>query len=113
MAITEAEMSTLQPGDKIVVISEEEAKDRGYWYNGTASWAGDFDSRKVGMNEYCGEELTVYEAEPPMPGKRYTKAYVKENGFWWCDDFIAAIVRQEMMEPLEPEVIEAMLFGGA
>lgn len=112
MAVTEAEVRTLQPGDKIVVISEEEAKAKGYWNNGTAAWAGDFDGRKVGMNEYCGEELTVYEVEPPMPGKRYTKAYVKENSFWWRDSFIAAIISQETMEPLEPEAIEAMLFGG-
>lgn len=114
MAVTEAEVRTLQPGDKIVVISEEEAKAKGYWDNYVSSWAGSYRGArgaKDGMNKYCGKELAVCKVDPR--DGRYTKAYVKENGFWWRDSFIAAIIRQEMIEPLEPEAIEAMLFGGA
>lgn len=110
MAVTEAEVRTLQPGDKIVVVSEEEAKAKGYWNGSVPSWAGSPSGAKEGMNKYCGKELTVCGVEP---GEKYTKAYVKENGFWWRDSFIAAIISQETIEPLEPEVIEAMLFGGA
>lgn len=111
MAVTEAEVRTLQPGDKIVVISEEEAKAKGYWNGCESSWAGSYSGAKEGMNKYCGKELTVYRVDPR--DERYTKAYVEENGFWWRDSFIEAIIRQEMIEPLEPEAIEAMLFGGA
>lgn len=113
MAVTEAEVRALQPGDKIVVISEEEAKAKGYWYNSIPNWAGDCDGRETRMNVYCGMELTVYKVYPPTGTQGYTRVYVGESGFWWRDDFIAAIIRQEMMEPLEPEIIETMLFGGA
>lgn len=109
MAVTETEVRTLQPGDKIVVISEEEAKAKGYWDNHVSSWAGSCSGVREGMNKYCGKKLTVCRVDPR---EKYTKAYVKENGFWWRDDFIAATIRQETMEPLEPEAIEAMLFGG-
>lgn len=112
MAVTEAEVRALQPGDKIVVISEEEAKAKGYWNNGILFWVGSLSGGLEGMNRYCGDELTVYRVEPPESVRSYTKVFVKENGFWWRDDFIAATICQETMEPLEPEAIEAMLFGG-
>lgn len=112
MAVTDAEVRTLLPGDQIVIISEEEAKARGYWDNKVLEWVGDPDGTPSGMNARCGEVLTVSRIYLPSYPGGFCRVYVKETGFWWRDNFIAAIIRQDSFEALEDAAIDALLSGG-
>lgn len=113
MAVTNEELKTLQPGDMIVIISEEEAKDGGFWYGEQAGWAigsGDPDDLNLyNMNSFCGKSLTV---ENIYTNDGIVKVLVKETGFWWKVSFISEIIRDEQIVPIEKEDLLALIYGG-
>lgn len=82
--ISKEEFSSLQPGDKIVVIPEEYAVEHGYWDGRRAGWI-------TVMNTYCGRELTVACISD-------SKVFVKENNYWWVRDFIDYVIFREEYE---------------
>lgn len=113
MAVTNEELKTLQPGDKIVIISEEEAKDGGFWYGDRAGWAiggnGPDYLNSCNMNSFCGKTLTV---ERIFTNGSFIKVLVKETGFWWKESFISEIIRDEEIVPIEKEDLLDLIYGG-
>lgn len=113
MAVTNEELKTLQPGDTIVIISEEEARDGGFWYGEQVGWAlggGDpEDLNLYNMNSYCGKALTV---ESIYTNDSFIKVLVKETGFWWKASFISEIIRTEEINPIEKDDLLALIYGG-
>lgn len=109
MAVSEVEVRNLQTGDQIVIISEDEARNRGHWYNKVNGWAGSSFGDNSNMNRWCGRTLTVWRvAGAPDP-----HVYVNECDFWWKSDFIAAIIHDEEIKPLAEEPLNCLLLGGA
>lgn len=102
MAVSEEDVMSLSPGDQIVIISEDEAKARDFWYGNVASWATD-------MNKYCSKRLTVDVVKKEVG---YGRVYVEENFFWWRWDFIDRIIKAPRVS-YSAEDIELVLFGGA
>lgn len=85
-----------------MIISEDEAKARDFWYGAFASWA-------LAMNEYCSKILTVAYV---MEENGYGHVFVEENEFWWKKDFIDCIIKAPRVS-YSVEDIELVLFGGA
>lgn len=102
MAISNKEVLNLVPGDMIRIISEEEARSRGYWDGFYSHWA-------IPMNEFCGSVLTVerLDKRAGVPA-----VYVEGNGFYWIAKFIDSIVAHEEFEPVDDTEIESLIFAG-
>lgn len=114
MAVTNEELKTLQPGDTIVIISEEEAKDGRFWYGERAGWSlgGDPDYlAPYNMNSFCGKALTVMRFYHDR-NSSFVKVTVEETGFWWKADFISEIIRAEEINPIEKDDLLALIYGG-
>lgn len=101
MAVSEEDVMSLSQGDQIVIISEDEAKAKNFWYGEVASWA-------IGMNKYCSKRLTVSVVKESIG---YGHVYVEENEFWWKRDFIDHIIKVPRVS-YSAEDIELALFGG-
>lgn len=106
MAIREEELLDVQPGDKIQIISEDEAKLRGHWYGRVPGWNG-ADSSFGTMNGYCGKYLTV---KQKTKADRFIKILVEETNYWWKADFIDHIVHEEF-EPADDSTIMKLIFA--
>lgn len=104
MAISNKEVLNLVPGDMIRIISEEEARDKGYWDGYKLNLA-------IPMNEFCGSVLTVRRMDT-FSYSRVAKVYVEENGFYWIADFIDSIVIHEEFDPADDTEIEGLIFAG-
>lgn len=104
MAVTNEDVMALQSGDHIVIISEDEAKEKDFWYGNTGAWA------IPDMNAYCGDTLTVTHIEVSPSSTPHV--YVEENFFWWRHDFIDHIIKSPHVS-YSVEDIESVLFGGA
>lgn len=101
MAITVEEMVTLEPGDVVRVISQEECKkilDNDPFFFGWGS----------GMGRYCGQELTVREV---CRGEAKSYIYVEENMYYWLSEFIDCVVcSSSKMEALSEDSLMGLLF---
>lgn len=71
-------MSKYKVGDRVVVISEEKANKM-----------IDHPQRFVsGMKKYCGKSVTI---EDICEEYSFTKYFVEENNYGWCDDFFEGL----------------------
>lgn len=104
MAVTNEDVMALQSGDRIVIISEDEARKKGFWYGYTGAWAA------PDMNAFCGDTLTVTHIETGPDST--PRAYVEEGSFWWRRDFIDHTIKSPHVS-YSVEDIESVLFGGA
>ena len=69
-------MSKYKVGDRVVVISKEEADEKSYVGPGFV----------YGMKKYCGETVTIKEVD--NNDRNYK---VKECDGWWCDEFFEGL----------------------
>lgn len=104
MAISNEEVLSLVPGDMIRIISEEEARDKGYWDGRESNWP-------TLMNEFCGSVLTVKRMDTHSSYSGVAKVYVEENGYYWIASFIDSIVAHEEYEPADDSAIMELIFS--
>ena len=69
-------MSKYKVGDRVVVISKEEADKKSHVGPGFA----------YGMKKYCGETVTIKEVDDNDRNYR-----LKECGGWWCNEFFEGL----------------------
>ena len=69
-------MSKYKVGDRVVVISKEEADEKSHVGPGFV----------YGMKKYCGETVTIKEVDDNDRNYR-----LKECGGWWCDEFFEGL----------------------
>lgn len=80
--IPEKEMSALNPGDVIRVISREDLRALRSSNKFRGGWGGN-------MDDYCGQELTVKKV---YREDRLLRVYVYENRFYWLPEFCDCVV---------------------
>lgn len=68
-------MSKYKVGDRVVVISKEEADEKSYVGLGFAD----------GMKKYCGKVVTIKEVYNDGSYR------IEECGYWWCDKFFEGL----------------------
>lgn len=71
-------MSKYKVGDRVVVISKEEADEKSHVSPGFA------DS----MKKYCGKVVTIKEVYEVYNDGSYR---IEECGYWWCDEFFEGL----------------------
>lgn len=99
--ISEEEMSALNPGDVIRVISREDLRA----LRSSNELRGDWG---VDMDNYCGQELTVQEV---YRMDKMLRVYVYENSFYWLPEFCDCVVeRYSDIEPVSQNELLNLLF---
>lgn len=101
MAITAGEMVTLEPGDVVRVISQEEREK----ILDNDLFVFDWGS---GMDMYCGQELTV---RTVCQSETKSYIYVEGNSYYWLPEFIDCIVcSSSKIEALSEDSLMGLLF---
>lgn len=99
--ISEEEMSALNPGDVIRVISREDLRA----LRSSNKFRGGWDSN---MGDYCGQELTVKEV---YRRDKMLRVYVYENRFYWLPEFCDCVVKTYFnAEPISQDELLNLLF---
>lgn len=98
--VCDYDLRSLQPGDTIRIISQEQAEAMGCFGGNVDGWA------TPGMDGYCGSELTVYDV---AINATFARVYVEETHFWWRDSFIASIVGEEYEAATDSELVELIV----
>lgn len=98
--VCDDDLRSLQPGDTIRIISQEQAEAMGCFGDNIDGWVTPV------MDRYCGSELTVYDV---ATSTTFARVYVEENHFWWRDSFIASIVREEYEPATDSELVELIV----